>query len=55
MFLTSSMYSLMMGSECVQAIGEGSNFQLVRGPQKTVSGHFQAEAAASPKLLLKVV
>jgi len=27
-FLTCSVYLLMMGSECVWAFGEGSNFQL---------------------------
>jgi len=32
-FLTCSLCLLMMGSECVWALGEGSNFQLVRGPQ----------------------
>ena len=32
-FLTCSVYLLMMGSECVWSFGEGSNFQLVRGPQ----------------------
>ena len=26
-------FVLMMGSECVWDLGEGSNFQLVRGPQ----------------------
>ena len=31
--LTCSMCLLMMGSECVWAFGEGSNSQLVRGPQ----------------------
>ena len=33
-FLTCSVCLLMMGSECVWGLGEGSNFQLVRGPQK---------------------
>ena len=32
-FLTCSVCLLMMRSECVCAFGEGSNFQLVRGPQ----------------------
>ena len=32
-FLTCFVCLLMMGSECVWAFGEGSNFQLVRGPQ----------------------
>ena len=32
-FLTCSLCLLTMGSECVWAFGEGSNFQLVRGPQ----------------------
>ena len=31
--LTCSVCLLMMGSECVGGLGEGSNFQLVRGPQ----------------------
>ena len=39
----------------VTVCGEGSNFQLVRGPQNCVLGHFQAEGTVSPKLLLKVV
>jgi len=33
------------GSVCVWGLGEGSNFQLVRGPQKLSLGHFQAEGA----------
>jgi len=32
-FLTCSVCLLIMGSECMWAFGEGSNFQLVRGPQ----------------------
>ena len=32
-FLTCSVCLLMVGSECVGGLGEGSNFQLVRGPQ----------------------
>ena len=32
-FLTCSVCLLMVGSECVWGLGEGSNFQLVRGPQ----------------------
>ena len=33
-FLTCSVCLLMMQSQCVWTLGEGSNFQLVRGPQK---------------------
>ena len=32
-FLTCSVCLLMVGSECVWGLGEGLNFQLVRGPQ----------------------
>ena len=32
-FLTCSVCLLMVGSECVWGLGEGSNFQLIRGPQ----------------------
>ena len=39
----------------VSVCGEGSNFQLVRGPQNCVLGHFQAEGTVTPQLLLKVV
>ena len=41
-FLTSSVCLLTMGSECVGDLGEGSKFELVRGPQNQV---FQAEGA----------
>ena len=44
-FLTYSVGLLMMGSEWVGALGEGSNFQLVRGPQNWVLRHLQAEGA----------
>ena len=54
-FLTCSVCLLMVGSECVWGLGEGSNFQLVRGPQNWVLGHFQAEGVVWPKFLLKVV
>jgi len=53
-FLTCSL-CLLMTSECVWALGEDSNFQLVRGPWNWVLRHFQAERAVWPKLLLKVV
>ena len=53
-FLTCSVL-LMMKSEFVWAFGEGSNFQLVRGPQNGVLRNFQAEGAVWPKLLLRVV
>jgi len=36
---------LMMGSECMWGLGEGSNFQLVRDPQNYVLGHIQTEGA----------
>ena len=39
-FLTCSACLLMIASECVWALGEGSSFQLVRRPQKW---HFEAE------------
>jgi len=45
----------MMGSGCVWAFGEGSNFQLARGPQILSFKAFQAEGAVWSKLLLKVV
>ena len=48
-------HTLLMTSECVWALGEDSNFQLVRGPWNWVLRHFQAEGAVWPKLLLKVV
>ena len=41
-FLTSSVCSLMMGSERVWALGEGSNLQL---EDIRVLRHFQAEGA----------
>jgi len=45
-FLTCSMCVLMMGSECMWVLGDGSNFQLVREPkQNWVLGRFQAEWA----------
>ena len=50
-FLTCSVCLLMMGSECVWALGEGSNFQLVRGPQNWV---FKQKEQFDPTLL-KVV
>jgi len=33
-----------MGSECMWGLGEDSNFQLIRGPENGVLGHFQAGA-----------
>ena len=50
-FLTFSVCLLMVGSEGVW----GSNFQLFRGPQNWVVGHFQAEGVVWPKFLLEVV
>jgi len=50
-FLTCAVCLLMMGSQYVWALGEGSNIQLVRGPQKL---RFEAAGAVWPKLLLKV-
>jgi len=47
--LTCSVCLLMMQSECVWALGDGSNFQLVRGPQNWVLGPFQTEGAVWPK------
>jgi len=46
-FLTCSLCLLMMGSECVWALGEDSNFELVRGPWNWILRHFQAEGACS--------
>ena len=49
-FLTCSVCLLMMGSECVWGLVEGSNFQLVRGP---LLRHFQAERSSLTQTFIK--
>ena len=44
----SSVCLLMMRSECVGAFGEGSNFQLVRGPHIEFYGIFKQKEQFNP-------
>jgi len=46
-FLTYSVCLLTMGSECLWALRDGSNFQLIRGPQKLSFGAFSSRRASS--------
>ena len=39
---------VMMGSECVWGLGEGSNFQLVRWPQMEIQGIFKQKEQFDP-------
>ena len=50
-FLTCSVCLLMVGSECVWGLGEDSNFQLVRGPQKL---SFRQKEQFDPKFCRKL-
>ena len=52
-FLTPPVCLLMMGSECVWGLGEGSNFQLVRGPQKLSFRAFSSRRSSLTQIFVE--